>query len=139
MKPATLSDRNRHCACLLQSLCAICDWCSTSSLATNASASSASPLNSCIACPPPLTLPSHSTLAVLRFPVGAALFGDAPANFAAVAAIGVATSFTSTLMFTALGSFYNRWAGGDDLAWGPKRPPERQWRSVFRAAAVPLH
>ena len=55
-----------------------------------------------------------STLAVYYFPHGAALFSDAPAAFAAVAAVGVATSFTSTLMFTALGSFYNRWVSAAD-------------------------
>ncbi|GAB4813183.1 hypothetical protein N2152v2_000229 [Parachlorella kessleri] len=55
-----------------------------------------------------LALAALSTLAVYHFPHGAALVSDAPAAFAAVAAVGVATSFTSTLMFTALGSFYNR-------------------------------
>ena len=42
------------------------------------------------------------------FPRGAASLGDHPGAFAALAAAGVATSFLSTLMFTALGSFYNR-------------------------------
>ena len=45
---------------------------------------------------------------VYYFPRGAASLGDHPAAFAALAAAGVATSFMSTLMFTALGSFYNR-------------------------------
>ncbi len=42
------------------------------------------------------------------FPRGAASLGEHPRAFAALAAAGVATSFTSTLMFTALGSLYNR-------------------------------
>lgn len=45
---------------------------------------------------------------VYYFPRGAASLGDHPGAFAALAAAGVATSFLSTLMFTALGSFYNR-------------------------------
>jgi hypothetical protein len=51
-----------------------------------------------------------STYAVYRFPVGAAALSDAPLEFAFIAALGVATSFTSTLMFTSLGSFFNRHA-----------------------------
>ena len=43
-----------------------------------------------------------------RFPAGATSLSDAPAAFAALAALGVATSFASTLMFTSLGSFYNK-------------------------------
>ena len=62
--------------------------------------------------PPPVPPLYRSTYAVYRFPAGAAALGDAPAAFAAVAAIGVATSFSSTLMFTALGSFFNRWGAG---------------------------
>ena len=45
---------------------------------------------------------------VYYFPRSAASLGDHPGAFAALAAAGVATSFLSTLMFTALGSFYNR-------------------------------
>lgn len=45
---------------------------------------------------------------VYYFPRGAASLGDHPGAFAALAVAGVATSFTSTLMFTALGTFYNR-------------------------------
>ena len=33
---------------------------------------------------------------------------DSPGDFAALAAVGLITSFTSTLMFTALGSFFNK-------------------------------
>ena len=77
----------------------------------------------CLPLPPPPNLPPRcvappaspphpcSAYAVHRFPAGASALGDAPAAFAGVAALGVATSFTSTLMFTALGSFFNRQAG----------------------------
>lgn len=33
---------------------------------------------------------------------------EAPAAFGALALLGIATSFSSTLMFTAMGSFYNK-------------------------------
>ncbi|KDD74107.1 acetyl-coenzyme A transporter 1, partial [Helicosporidium sp. ATCC 50920] len=55
-----------------------------------------------------LVLALLTTLAVALFPAGAAELGDAPWAFAALAALGMATSFCSTLMFTAVGSFYNR-------------------------------
>lgn len=45
---------------------------------------------------------------VYRFPSGANSLGDHPLWFGALAAAGLVTSFTSTLMFTSLGSFYNR-------------------------------
>ncbi len=45
---------------------------------------------------------------VYQFPSGANSLGDHPWWFGALAAAGLVTSFTSTLMFTALGSFYNR-------------------------------
>jgi hypothetical protein len=45
---------------------------------------------------------------VYRFPSGATSLTDHPWWFGVLAASGLATSFTSTLMFTALGSFYNR-------------------------------
>ena len=50
------------------------------------------------------------------FPRGAASLGDHPGAFAALAVAGVATSFTSTLMFTALGTFYNRISDPDMAA-----------------------
>ena len=55
-----------------------------------------------------LCLAAATTAAVAAFPTGAVGLGDAPAAFAAVALLGVATSFCGTLMFTALGSFYNK-------------------------------
>ena len=42
------------------------------------------------------------------FPSGASSLTDHPGWFALLAAAGLVTSFTSTLMFTALGSFYTR-------------------------------
>ena len=45
---------------------------------------------------------------VAYFPTDAASLARHPAAFLALAAVGLATSFSSTLMFTALGSFYNR-------------------------------
>lgn len=55
-----------------------------------------------------LTLAVGTTLAVAAFPTGATALWDAPWSFAALAVLGVMTSFASTLMFTALGDFYNR-------------------------------
>jgi hypothetical protein len=55
-----------------------------------------------------LALAGATTAAVWAFPAGAAALSDAPWAFAALAALGAATSFASTLMFTALGDFYNR-------------------------------
>lgn len=45
---------------------------------------------------------------MLRFPAGVQQLADSPRDFALLAACGLGTSFTSTLMFTALGSFFNR-------------------------------
>jgi MFS transporter, PAT family, solute carrier family 33 (acetyl-CoA transportor), member 1 len=45
---------------------------------------------------------------VATFPESAASFSEHPASFVALAGVGLATSFSSTLMFTALGTFYNR-------------------------------
>ena len=57
-------------------------------------------------------LPPHSeTLAMVQvyfFPSGASSLSDHPWWFALLAVAGLVTSFTSTLMFTALGSFYTR-------------------------------
>jgi MFS transporter, PAT family, solute carrier family 33 (acetyl-CoA transportor), member 1 len=49
-----------------------------------------------------------TTFIVARFPPDAASISHHPAAFASLAAVGLATSFSSTLMFTAAGSFYNR-------------------------------
>jgi hypothetical protein len=45
---------------------------------------------------------------VWRFPSDVSQLADSPGDFAALAAVGLITSFTSTLMFTALGSFFNK-------------------------------
>ena len=45
---------------------------------------------------------------VYFFPSGASSLSDHPWWFALLAVAGLVTSFTSTLMFTALGSFYTR-------------------------------
>ena len=42
------------------------------------------------------------------FPPGAETLAAHPRWFGALAGVGLATSFASTLMFTALGSFFNR-------------------------------
>lgn len=47
-------------------------------------------------------------LQVYFFPSGASSLTDQPWWFATLAVAGLVTSFTSTLMFTALGSFYTR-------------------------------
>jgi hypothetical protein len=48
------------------------------------------------------------TLLVAAFPPGARGFGEAAPWFTALALLGLLQSFASTLMFTALGSFFNR-------------------------------
>ncbi|CAL5220582.1 g2620 [Coccomyxa viridis] len=48
------------------------------------------------------------TTIVYYFPSGASSLSDHPRWFALLAVAGLVTSFTSTLMFTALGSFYTR-------------------------------
>lgn len=48
------------------------------------------------------------TAVVARFPTGASRLDTHPWEFAALATLGLATSFASTLMFTAMGSFFNR-------------------------------
>jgi MFS transporter, PAT family, solute carrier family 33 (acetyl-CoA transportor), member 1 len=45
---------------------------------------------------------------VAQFPAHAAAITAHPAAFVSLAAVGLVTSFSSTLMFTAAGSFYNR-------------------------------
>ena len=55
-----------------------------------------------------MLLAAGTTIAVLAFPTGATTLTDAPYAFATLAALGIVTSFSSTLMFTALGDFYNR-------------------------------
>jgi PAT family acetyl-CoA transporter-like MFS transporter 1 len=55
-----------------------------------------------------LAVAAATTAVVAAFPAGAAAPAAAPFAWAALAAVGVATSFASTLMFTALGDFYNR-------------------------------
>ena len=49
-----------------------------------------------------------TTVLVYYFPVGVADVVDAPLAFACLVTLGLLTSFSSTLMFTALGDFYNR-------------------------------
>jgi PAT family acetyl-CoA transporter-like MFS transporter 1 len=48
------------------------------------------------------------TALAARFPANASSFSDHAPWFGALAGIGLVTSFTSTLMFTALGSFFNK-------------------------------
>ena len=49
-----------------------------------------------------------TTFCVAFFPENATDISSAPKAFAVLVALGLATSFSSTLMFTALGDFYNR-------------------------------
>ena len=53
---------------------------------------------------------TRSIFLVRFFPQGAQHLTEAPLAFATLALLGVATSFSSTLMFTAIGSFYNKCA-----------------------------
>jgi PAT family acetyl-CoA transporter-like MFS transporter 1 len=55
-----------------------------------------------------LTMAFLTTLCVYYFPVGVADIPGAPGAFLCLIVLGVLTSFSSTLMFTALGDFYNR-------------------------------
>jgi len=56
-----------------------------------------------------LGLAAITTLVVYYFPANSSIkyIGDAPVFFIGLAMLGAATSFTSTLMFTSLGSIYN--------------------------------
>ncbi len=49
-----------------------------------------------------------TTVLVFYFPVGVPDVAGAPLAFACLVTLGLVTSFSSTLMFTALGDFYNR-------------------------------
>jgi len=55
-----------------------------------------------------LTVAAMTTYLVYVFPTGVALWMDHPPAFMAVLGIGVATSFVSTLMFTAQGAFFSQ-------------------------------
>jgi PAT family acetyl-CoA transporter-like MFS transporter 1 len=55
-----------------------------------------------------LFLAFATTTVIYNFPVGASSISDAPGSFAMLGVLGVATSISSTLMFTALGDFFNR-------------------------------
>jgi hypothetical protein len=55
-----------------------------------------------------LFLAFATTTVIYNFPVGASSVSDAPGSFAILGVLGVATSISSTLMFTALGDFFNR-------------------------------
>lgn len=62
------------------------------------------------ACLPAPPLPARDRVAgdAPDLPAGASSFVEHSAWFGALSAIGLVTSFSSTLMFTALGSFFNR-------------------------------
>lgn len=55
-----------------------------------------------------LAMAAALTYLAAAFPPGASSFGAHAGWFGALAGIGLVTSFTSTLMFTALGSFFNK-------------------------------
>jgi Acetyl-coenzyme A transporter 1 len=55
-----------------------------------------------------LFLAGATTTVVYYFPVGASSVADAPGSFVMLGVLGVASSIASTLMFTALGDFFNR-------------------------------
>lgn len=55
-----------------------------------------------------LTMAAMTTLCVALFPVGVPNISGAPVSFGILVLLGLLTSFSSTLMFTALGDFYNR-------------------------------
>jgi hypothetical protein len=52
------------------------------------------------------------------FPAGATSLSEHAGPFGMLAAASLVQSFASTLTFTALGSFFNRWAGGVWGFWG---------------------
>eukprot|EP00889_Picochlorum_renovo_P005421 jgi/Picre1/32451/NNA_007797.t1 len=54
-----------------------------------------------------LVMAAATTLCVFLFPMGASDISAAPVAFGILVALGLMTSFSSTLMFTALGDFYN--------------------------------
>lgn len=55
-----------------------------------------------------LSMAALTTLCVAFFPVGVPHISGAPISFGILVILGLLTSFSSTLMFTALGDFYNR-------------------------------
>lgn len=55
-----------------------------------------------------LAMAAMTTLCVALFPAGVPNISGAPVSFAILVLLGLLTSFSSTLMFTALGDFYNR-------------------------------
>ncbi|KAK9827835.1 hypothetical protein WJX74_004620 [Apatococcus lobatus] len=55
-----------------------------------------------------LAMAAAVTCLVYKFPSNAASLSDHPGAFLLLAAAGLMTSFTSTVMFTAVGSFYNK-------------------------------
>jgi MFS transporter, PAT family, solute carrier family 33 (acetyl-CoA transportor), member 1 len=55
-----------------------------------------------------LVVAAGTTLAVWLYPAGASSPQDAGLSFILLTLMGIGTSFASTLMFTALGDFYNR-------------------------------
>jgi hypothetical protein len=86
---------------------------------------------------------------VYYFPSGATSLAEHPAWFGGLAAAGLVTSFSSTLMFTALGSFFNRISdpdmGGAYLTllntianMGARRLPSPvTWSNLPAAATIP--
>jgi hypothetical protein len=68
-----------------------------------------------------LAMAAALTALAAAFPPGASSFTAHAPWFGALAGIGLVTSFTSTLMFTALGSFFNRISdpgGAAPALWG---------------------
>jgi PAT family acetyl-CoA transporter-like MFS transporter 1 len=55
-----------------------------------------------------LAVAAATTICVAFFPVGVSNISGAPLAFGVLVILGLMTSFSSTLMFTALGDFYNR-------------------------------
>lgn len=81
-------------------------------------------------------------LQVYFFPSGASSLTDQPWWFALLAAAGLVTSFTSTLMFTALGSFYTRISdpdmGGSYLTLLNTIANMGEWAQCFGCHPYPL-
>jgi hypothetical protein len=77
-------------------------------------------------------------LQVWRFPPDVTQLRDSPGDFLALAAVGLVTSFTSTLMFTALGSFFNKVSDPDMVSsqgWNTPLLLEQVADGCWRGAA----
>ncbi len=71
---------------------------------------------------------------VWAFPADAVHLSSHPREFGLLALLGLLTSFTSTLMFTAMGSFFNR-ISDPDMVRRPAQHRDTQWWLIVTSLA----